>query len=90
LLGAGIALDSFGGHTHTDANGVSMGYHLHAHTVANYVPELMPTTKISTLNVLAKGAYVGKSTLIPNFRSNIGFSSNTYFGAASQPTPPSR
>lgn len=90
LLGAGTALDSFGGHTHTDANGVSMGYHLHAHTVANYVPELMTTTKIPSLNILAKGAYVGKSTLIPNFRSNIGFSSNTYFGAAAQPTPPSK
>lgn len=88
MLGYGTALDNFGGHNHNDANGVSMGYHLHAHTVSNFVPELMPTTTLPSLHILAKGAYVGKTTAIPNFRSNIGFTANTYLGASTKPSSP--
>jgi len=81
LLGAGQALDNFGGHNHDN-----IGYHLHSHTVTNFVPELMPTTTIPSLNMLMKGAYVGKANLIPYFRSNTStdFQNNKYLGGGTK------
>jgi hypothetical protein len=80
LLGASVGLDSFGGHTHDN-----IGYHLHSHTVTNFVPELMPTTTIPSLSVLMKGAYVGKANSIPYFRSatSTDFKNNIYLGGGS-------
>ena len=81
LLGAGQALDNFGGHNHDN-----IGYHLHSHTVTNFVPELMPTTTIPSLNMLMKGAYVGKANSIPYFRSNTStdFQNNKYLGGGTK------
>ena len=73
MLGYSTALDSFGGHNHD-----SIGYHYHAHQVTNHKPELLSTT--STLNVLMKGAYIGKTNSVPFFRSSGNFSTNQYMG----------
>ena len=73
MLGYSTALDSFGGHNHD-----SIGYHYHAHQVTNHKPELLSTT--STLNVLMKGAYIGKTNSVPFFRSSGSFSTNQYMG----------
>ncbi len=87
MLGYTTALDSFGGHNHNDASGILIGYHLHAHTVKNFVPELMPTVTIPTLNILAKGAYIGKVNSIPYFRtsSSGSFNNNQYLGGSTAP-----
>lgn len=73
VLGYSTPLDSFGGHNHD-----GIGYHYHAHTVNNHKPELLSYT--TTLNVLMKGAYIGKTNSIPFFRSNSSFNNNQYLG----------
>jgi hypothetical protein len=73
MLGYTTALDEFGAHNHD-----SIGYHYHAHVVTNHKPELLSYT--STLNVLMKGAYIGKTNSIPYFRQNSNFSNNLYMG----------
>jgi hypothetical protein len=73
LLGYTTALDEFGAHNHD-----GIGYHYHAHVVTNHKPELLSYT--STLNVLMKGAYIGKTNSIPYFRQNSNFSNNPYMG----------
>ena len=73
MLGYGTALDNFGAHNHD-----SLGYHFHAHVVTNHKPELLNYT--STLNVLMKGAYIGKTNSVPFFRSSGSFSTNQYMG----------
>jgi len=73
MLGYSTALDNFGAHNHDD-----IGYHYHAHVVTNHKPELLTYT--STLNVLMKGAYVGKTNSIPYFRNAGSFNSNKYLG----------
>ena len=60
LLGYGTALDGFGGHSHGD-----IGYHMHAHTVENYVDS--GTSTPHTLHVLTKGAFIGKTNSVPCF-----------------------
>jgi hypothetical protein len=73
MLGYNTPLDSFGGHQHD-----GIGYHYHAHTVFNHKPELLNYT--TTLNVLMKGAYIGKTNSIPFFRTNSSFTNNPYMG----------
>ena len=73
MLGYSTALDNFGAHNHD-----SLGYHYHAHVVTNHKPELLTYT--STLNVLMKGAYIGKTNSVPFFRSSGSFNSNKYMG----------
>lgn len=74
MKGYTTALDAFGGHNHDN-----MGYHYHAHTVSDYIPYLEPSKK-STLHVLMKGAYIGKTNLIPCFRGGGNFTNNKYLG----------
>jgi hypothetical protein len=73
VLGYSTALDNFGAHNHD-----SLGYHYHAHVVTNHKPELLTYT--STLNVLMKGAYIGKTNNVPFFRSSGSYNSNKYMG----------
>ena len=73
MLGYSTALDNFGAHNHD-----GIGYHYHAHQVTNHKPELLSTT--STLNVLMKGAYIGKTNSVPFFRSSGNFNTNKYMG----------
>jgi hypothetical protein len=73
LKGFSTALDSFGGHNHD-----GIGYHYHAHDVYNHKAELLTYT--TTLNVLMKGAYIGKTNDIPFFRSGSNFNNNKYMG----------
>ena len=81
MLGYGTALDGFGAHDHD-----SIGYHYHAHTVENYQPEnTTDTTYKSTLHVLMKGAYIGKTASIPFFRQNASFNNNKYLGGTVVP-----
>ncbi|WP_408594330.1 fibronectin type III domain-containing protein [Limnohabitans sp.] len=68
-------LDAFGGHNHDD-----IGYHYHAHTVVDYQPEGESASLKSTLHVLMKGAYIGKTSLIPCFMTSSNFSNNKYMG----------
>jgi hypothetical protein len=75
LQGYATSLDAFGGHNHD-----SMGYHYHAHTVVDYQPYGESTSLKSTLHVLMKGAYIGKTTQIPCFRAGGNFNSNKYMG----------
>ena len=77
MLGYSTALDGFGAHDHD-----GIGYHYHAHTVANHKPELMNVT--STVHVLMKGAYIGKTGSIPYFRTNTNFNNNKYLGGSAQ------
>jgi hypothetical protein len=65
-LGYSTALDDFGGHNHD-----GIGYHYHAHTVADYsyTATNSPTIK-STLQVLMKGAWKGKIGSLPFFAYN--------------------
>jgi hypothetical protein len=77
MLGYSTALDGFGAHDHD-----GIGYHYHAHTVANHKPELMNVT--STVHVLMKGAYIGKIGSIPYFRTNTNFNNNKYLGGSAQ------
>jgi len=46
--------------------------------VTNHKPELLNYT--STLNVLMKGAYIGKTNSVPFFRANSSFNNNQYMG----------
>jgi hypothetical protein len=73
LIGYNTNLDDFGGHDHD-----GIGYHYHAHQVTNHKPELLSYT--STLNVLMKGAYIGKTNSIPYFRQNSSFNINQFVG----------
>lgn len=59
MLGYSTALDDFGAHNHD-----GIGYHYHAHTVPNYV---LSGSTTSTLHVLMKGAYIGKTNSVPCF-----------------------
>ena len=72
LLGYYGTLDDFGGHNHD-----SIGYHYHAHTVADYQPVGLNSSYKSTMHVLMKGAYIGKIDTIPYFRSRTVNSLNT-------------
>jgi hypothetical protein len=74
-------LDDFGGHNHN-----SIGYHYHAHTLTNFVATLPDnsTKTISEIRVLMKGAYIGKTTSIPYFRTSTSPpSSNKYIYGSS-------
>lgn len=73
MLGYSTALDAFGAHNHDD-----IGYHYHAHVVANHKAELLNYTM--DMYVLMKGAYIGKTTSIPYFRENSNHSNNKYLG----------
>ncbi len=73
MKGYSTPLDTFGGHDHDD-----IGYHYHAHNVYNHKAELLTYT--TTLNVLMKGAYIGKTNDIPYFRARSNFSTNKYMG----------
>ena len=73
MKGYSTALDNFGAHDHD-----GIGYHYHAHNVYNHKAELVTFT--TTLNVLMKGAYIGKTNDIPFFRSSSNFSTNKYMG----------
>jgi hypothetical protein len=74
MLGYSTSLDAFGAHNHDD-----IGYHYHAHLVANHKAELLNYT--TTLYVLMKGAYIGKTASIPYFRqTGNSYNSNKYFG----------
>ena len=75
MKGYTTALDAFGGHNHDD-----MGYHYHAHTVTDYQPYGESTSLKSALHVLMKGAYIGKTNLIPCFRGGGNFTNNKYLG----------
>ena len=73
MKGYSTALDDFGAHDHD-----GIGYHYHAHIVENHKAELVNFT--TTLNVLMKGAYIGKTNDIPFFRAGGNFSTNKYMG----------
>ena len=73
MRGYAAALDSFGGHDHD-----GIGYHYHAHSVPDY-PVRNSSTKY-TLNVLMKGAYIGKINSVPFFGQNTPFNVNKYLG----------
>lgn len=73
MKGYSTPLDSFGAHDHD-----GIGYHYHAHNVVNHKAELVTFT--TTLNVLMKGAYIGKTNDIPFFRASSNFSTNKYMG----------
>ncbi|MFM9993207.1 MAG: hypothetical protein ACKVOY_17400 [Burkholderiaceae bacterium] len=74
MLGYGTALDEFGGHNHD-----GIGYHYHAHRVSNHKADYL--TYPVNMDVLIKGAYIGKSNDIPFFREKSStFSTNKYLG----------
>jgi len=73
MLGYNTPLDTFGAHDHDN-----VGYHYHAHQVSNHKAELLTYT--TTMDVLMKGAYIGKTNGIPYFRVNSNFSINKYMG----------
>jgi len=77
MLGASIALDSFGGHDHD-----GIGYHYHAHSVPNY--PLLNSSGTTTLNVLMKGAFKGSINNVPYFFQRSSFSTNKYLGGTVQ------
>jgi hypothetical protein len=72
LLGANVALDLFGGHTHD-----SLGYHYHAHTISWAASGSTPAY---TLRILMKGAWAGSVNSIPYFYQNTNFSNNVFLG----------
>lgn len=79
LLGYSTSLDGFGGHDHNE-----IGYHYHAHTVSNHTPSGQSYS--TDMNVLMKGAYIGKVTDIPNFRSRTSkFDNDKYLGGTLRP-----
>jgi hypothetical protein len=81
MLGKGTALDNFGAHDHD-----GIGYHYHAHTVPDYQPDASAdTSNKSTMHVLMKGAYIGKTASIPFFRQNSSFNNNKYLGGTVAP-----
>jgi hypothetical protein len=73
MLGYNTSLDSFGAHDHDN-----LGYHYHAHQVSNHKAELLTYT--TTMDVLMKGAYIGKTNSVPFFRMNSNFNTNKYMG----------
>jgi hypothetical protein len=73
MLGSNTPLDAFGAHDHDN-----IGYHYHAHPVINHKAELLTYT--TTMDVLMKGAYIGKTNSIPFFRTNSNFNNNKYMG----------
>ncbi len=73
MQGYSTALDGFGGHQHD-----SLPYHYHAHAVPNY--PLQGSSSTYTLNVLMKGAYIGKINSVPFFGTSSSFSTNKYLG----------
>jgi len=73
MLGYNTPLDAFGAHDHDN-----LGYHYHAHQVTDHKAELLTYT--TTMDVLMKGAYIGKTNSIPFFRTNSNFSNNKYMG----------
>jgi hypothetical protein len=73
MMGYNSALDAFGAHDHD-----AIGYHYHAHTVRDHKPEKLNYT--TTLTVLMKGAYIGKTNAIPFFRTSSSFRTNKYMG----------
>jgi len=73
MLGYNTALHALADHDHD-----TIGYHYHAHQVTNHKAELLTYT--TTMDVLMKGAYIGKTNSIPFFRSNSSFSNNKYMG----------
>ena len=73
MLGYNTPLDAFGAHDHDN-----IGYHYHAHRVSNHKAELLTYT--TNMDVLMKGAYIGKTNSIPFFRTNSNFSNNKYMG----------
>ena len=77
LLGYTTTLDDFGGHNHD-----GIGYHFHAHTVTDHTPvgQTAGSTYPTTMNVLMKGAYIGKVTTVPCFRAKTAFNTNKYLG----------
>jgi len=79
MLGYSTALDDFGGHNHD-----SIGYHYHAHTASwtGTVPGSNTAITVSNLAVLMKGAYIGKISNVPYFRSACSskFQINKYLG----------
>jgi hypothetical protein len=81
MLGKGTALDNFGAHEHD-----GIGYHYHAHTVPVYQPDASAdASSKSTMHVLMKGAYIGKTASIPFFRQNSSFNNNKYLGGTVAP-----
>ena len=84
LLGYSTSLDDFGGHNHD-----SIGYHYHAHTTSwtgTIAGSSTPTT-VSNLAVLMKGAYIGKVSKVPYFRSTCSkFNTNKYLGGTTTST----
>jgi len=81
MLGYGT-LDSFGGHNHD-----AIGYHYHAHTVADYTPDGYSTSYKSTIHVLMKGAYIGRIDSVPYFRNRTynSLTTNKYMGGTVSP-----
>jgi len=81
LLGYTTKLDDFGAHDHD-----GIGYHYHAHTVANHTPvgQSAGSTYPTTMYVLMKGAYIGKVTTVPYFRARSTFGTNKYMGGTVQ------
>lgn len=81
MLGSNTPLDGFGAHDHD-----GIGYHYHAHTVPDYQPDASADSKDkSTMHVLMKGAYIGKTESIPFFRQNSSFNNNKYLGGTVAP-----
>jgi len=82
MLGYATALDDFGAHNHD-----GIGYHYHAHTVTNHTPVGKAATSPypTTMYVLMKGAYIGKVTSVPYFRTRTTFDTNKYMGGTVRP-----
>jgi len=82
MLGAGTALDSFGGHDHN-----SIGYHYHAHTAimpSSYnanVNGLSIVAANTPVNILINGAWAGNINYVPCFMpTGANFKGNQYLG----------
>ena len=73
MRGYSTSLDAFGAHDHD-----SIGYHYHAHTVVDHKAELLTYT--TTMHVLMKGAYIGKTNSIPCFSLSSTLNNNPYLG----------
>jgi hypothetical protein len=83
MLGYGTLDSSFGA-----LDLLSIGYHYHAHTVANHTPvgQSAGSTYPTTMYVLMKGAYIGKVTTVPYFRARSTFGTNKYMGGTPNTT----
>jgi hypothetical protein len=77
MRGASVVLDGFGGHNHD-----GVGYHFHAHEVADY--SWRNSTTKYTLNVLVKGAFIGRINSVPFFGANGSFTDNKYLGGSAK------